>query len=203
MKKIPTLFERERGKMIPVVNELAAWVLEEPSFAVRKYDGTCMMLSDMWYYRREVKNGKTIPKYFVEVDHDRITGHRFGWMPVLSLLPNGIGYERYSYIKQFEEALDNTSHPMFGNEFKPGTYELIGPKINQNNEGKSKHWLIPHAQAEQLGNVQALELEHYDSVEEAFNDLRRTLQYMPIEGVIFKSLDGNKLAKLKVKDFDA
>lgn len=204
MKKIPVLFEHENNFIVPRLNHRAAWVLTEPSIAHRKYDGTCMLLQrrrfrkDQWFARREIKPRVQIPKDFIECEYDQSTGKRFGWIPV----------SQGSFYSLWKEAVDLRPYDCDfldtrSGEYESGTYELIGPKINNNPEGVKRHRLVPHNRAEQLGDIQALELDLAQTVEQVYAELKRMMYYLPVEGVVFKDQKTmTKMAKLRRKDFD-
>lgn len=210
MKKIPTLFMRDHntGYVIPELNPKAAWVMEKAYPALRKYDGTCVGnfltvkgevrihegvssgeienkedISNIWMARHTSSGRMSHPENFIEEEFDPVTGKTVGWVPI----------EQSSFYKFFLEA-----HADLENEYL-GTYELCGPKINGNPEGFKKHKLVFHWSVEQLANIQVLDI-HEMSVEDAYEALKATLSYMPVEGAIFKSpLHG--MAKIKRKDF--
>lgn len=179
MKKIPTLFQRNHDGDRLVRNEVTPgceWVLEGHGHATRKLDGTCCMATDdgLWK-RREVKKGKGDPVGFVLADYDETTGKRVGWVPVDPTLSDDLWHT---------EAWSNG-----GSYFVPGTYELIGPKIQGNPEGYGIHALIPH-------DHPGLDLP---TMPREFELIKSALQRMQFEGVIWK--DGPRMAKIKMKDF--
>ena len=74
---------------------------------------------------------------------------------------------------------------------RPGTYELIGPKINGNPENVPTHRLVAHADA-----------EVFDTPRD-FEGLRTWLLAHPqYEGIVWHHPDGRR-AKLKHRDFAA
>jgi len=178
MNKIPTLFERDwegdRSRVLDQVHSGCEWVLEGEGTPTRKYDGTCLMFDGTdWWARREVKDGKEPPPGFMTMGHDHITLKNIGWEPIAGS----------PFAKFFEEALNPTR------TYNPGTYELIGPKINGNPEGGGIHTLIQHDMAEVLGVL-----------DRSFNGLRDYLAAVDIEGIVFKHPDG-RMSKIKKKDF--
>jgi hypothetical protein len=177
VKKIPTLFVRDpedRGRVLPEVTPGCEWVLAGEGRATRKYDGTCVMFDGTsWWSRREVKPGKTPPPGWVEVDHDDTTGKRVGWEPA----------EQSSFAKFLQEAVDRDEH-----EPEPGTYELVGPKVNGNPEGFESHAAVRHGQNE----LRHLPLD--------FDGLAEWLRGFPYEGIVWHHPDG-RMAKLKRRDF--
>lgn len=176
MEKTPTIFLRdfdENPKHVTrIQNTDCAWVFAGQGKATRKYDGTCCMFDgDQWYKRREVKPGTPVPDGFVQVNHDDTTGKRMGWMTV---------------------AADDKWHLdaiAKGTDFKPGTYELCGPKVQGNPEGYPTHVMIAHADA-----------EVYDPLRD-YDGLKAWLRDRRFEGLVFHHPDG-RMAKIKRRDFD-
>jgi len=186
VKKIPTLFARDPDERRYVLNEVTPgceWVAAGEGTPTRKYDGTCVMFDGTgWWARREVKPDKRTPEGFVEVDHDEVTGKTVGWEPV----------GQSSFAKFHAEALEHFAGD-FAGETPPGTYELVGPKINGNPERRPRHALIRHAWAP----AYKIEPRTFDNVREAVQDLH---QGDGCEGVVFHHPDG-RMAKIKARDF--
>jgi hypothetical protein len=175
MKKIPTLFIRDENDRKHVTSEVdpdSKWVLDGEGIATRKYDGTCVMLDEdgHWWARREVKPGKTPPEEFVPIETDDTTGKTVGWEPV----------ERSGFARWHAAAL--------GEPCEPGTYELIGPKVNGNPEKAEGHELIRHVDAEIL------------DAPRDFESLRAWLLGHDYEGIVWHHTDA-RMAKLKKRDF--
>ena len=178
MKKIPTLFvrdfEHDNGRYVTSeVTPGCEWVLAGEGTPTRKYDGTCMMLDDNgeWWARREVKRGKAAPPGFQPVDTDETTGKTVGWEP-LSQSP---------FAKFHADALP---------EDEPGTYELIGPKVNGNPEGFARHSLVPHVHA-----------QAFEDVPRDHDGIRAWLAaHSLFEGIVWHHPDG-RMAKIKARDF--
>lgn len=180
MKKIPTLFERnpnDRSHVTRTPNPAATWVLNGEGEPTRKYDGTCVMLDTdgAWWARREVKDGKPHPANWTPVDHDEITGKTMGWEPI----------QQSSFAKFHAEALARADAPT-----TPGTYELVGPKINGNPEQFAYHDLVRHGAA----------VLSYIPYPPDFDGLQTYLLERNIEGIVWHHPDG-RMAKLKRKDF--
>lgn len=182
MKKIPTLFERDEDRrfVTDVVAEGCEWVLAGEGVATRKYDGTCVLIrrdgeAVKAFSRREVKPDKNPPDNWIQADHDPITGKRVGWEPA--------GQSGFS--KFITEALE--AHP----SIVPGTYELIGPKVNGNPEGVEGHQLVAHATA-----------ERYPALDcpQGYHEIQSALTTLPWEGIVWHHPDG-RMAKLKRRDF--
>ncbi|MEV4637458.1 DUF5565 family protein [Actinoplanes sp. NPDC049548] len=177
MNKIPTLFLRDpddRKRTLPQVHPACRWVLDGEGTPTRKYEGTCVLLDEngTWWARREVRPGRTQPSGYRPVMTDEVTGKTVGWEPIA----------QSAYAKYHTEAL--TAAPR-----RPGTYELIRPKINGNPENVRGHELVPHAEAEVF------------DVPRDFDGLRAWLRANPqYEGIVWHHPDGRR-AKLKHRDF--
>lgn len=210
MKKIPCLFEREVGEdgqfnrlVIDQPNSQAdvQWVLDGEGIATKKYDGTCCYINPAGkLYKRydakiDKKTGdfKTPPENFLPAQSpDKITGHWPGWVPV--------DFEAKS-DQRHVEAFDNLigmskqteKRSLFGAGVRPGTYELIGPKVNGNPENVDSHILVYH------GDV------IYNSFPRTFDEIRERLIVLNVEGVVFHrkpgAMFGNDMVKIRLADF--
>jgi hypothetical protein len=193
MHKIPTLFiryEADRHRLTRQVDPHCQWVMDGEGTPTRKYDGTCTMLDDhgRWWARREIKPGQVTPPYFVQAGHDEITGKTMGWIP--------IGYSSWS--RWHAEAIENAEDADYpegcdAGEWTPGTYELIGPRVNGNPERSEHHALAAHAKAEVL---------HVPEL--TFDGIRAFVLALAekdgCEGIVWHHPDG-RMAKIKAKDF--
>lgn len=185
MKKIPTLFVRDFNSrpahVTPEVTPGCEWVLNGEGTSTRKWDGTCMMLAQSgdWWARREVKQGKMPPPRFVAVQHDGETGKTTGWEPVAQT----------GWAKLHAEAVANSG------DVKPGTYELLGPKVNGNPDDFATHILLPHGWAPFSVRLDV------ETAPRNFDGLRNWLNERPqYEGIVWHHPDG-RMAKLKRRDF--
>lgn len=185
MQKIPTVFvrdETDRRYVTGVVNPGCEWVADGFGTARRKLDGTCVMLDEdgAWWARREVKPGKTPPTNYMPVETDNTTGKTVGWEPIA----------QSAFAKWHAEAVAEAPRDVLS----PGTFELIGPKINGNPERRAEHTLIRHSTAEEFAFT-----------DRSFSELRRILLFLNekygYEGVVFHHEDGVRFAKLKARDF--
>jgi len=179
MKKIPTLFKRDYENTRLVFDEITPgceWVIEGIGTATRKFDGTACMIKDGKLFKRydcKIKSGKQPPEGFIPCqDPDPITNHWPGWIPI------GNGPD------------DKYHREAFVGEYKDGTYELCGPKINGNPEKFDKHILVPHGE----------ELIPLRQCLRNFEGLKELLSCYDIEGIVFHSPDG-KMCKIKKRDF--
>lgn len=190
MRKIPTLLKRDPDNMRLVLMEVnpgCEWVLAGEGVATRKYDGTCVKkdADGSWWARREVKPEKQQPDNYIAEETDPNTGKTVGWEPI----------EQSSFHKFFIEALGNalTECLAEGWEIEPGTYELCGPKINQNPEGYPGHYLVSHAEAEPIEIDGELTLGK-------IADVVQSLSKFGVEGIVWHHPDG-RMVKIKAKDF--
>ena len=176
MKKIISLFQRNYDGDRLVRNEIvpgAEWVINGEGVATRKFDGTCCLVRDGKLYKRyDAKAGKTPPDGFepAQTEPDTNTGHWPGWL-IIGDSPND---------KYYREA-DIPS--------EDGTYELCGPKVQNNPENFQSHVLIRHG-SELLPSAPRT----YDKLREYF------YQNNNIEGIVWHHDDG-RMVKIKGKDF--
>lgn len=183
MKKIPTLFIRDwdgdRRYVLREVTPGCEWVIGGEGVPTRKLDGTCFMLDEDgdWWARREVKEGKSAPSGFVPLETDPETGKTVGWEPA----------SQSSFARLHAEAV--TDHHAI--TWLPGTYELIGPKVNGNPECSDRHILVMHVLVERFGEVPR-----------DFDGLAAWLHAHPYEGIVWHHPDG-RMAKIKKRDFRA
>lgn len=175
MKKIISLFQRNYETDRLVRDEVVSgseWVLAGEGIATRKFDGTCCMIRQGKLYKRyEVKKGRTAPADFEAAgDVDPNTGKQQGWRPI------GDGPE------------DRWHREAFMGDEPDGTYELCGPKVQNNPEGFERHVLVLH------GSV------HLLVPELSFDGIRAFLEKADIEGIVWHHPDG-RMVKIKKKDF--
>lgn len=180
MIKVITLFKRDYEGTRLVYNEIvegAEWVVNGEGKATEKIDGTaCLVKDDKLYKRYDAKKGKTPPQNFepAQPEPDLVTGHWPGWVPVSEDDPQD---------KWHREAWSDI---VFIN---PGTYELIGPKIQGNKYGLTSHIFREH------GDVVL------ESVPRSFDDIKDYFEQHPqYEGIVWHHLDG-RLVKIKRRDF--
>lgn len=199
MKKIPTVFIRDWDNNPKYVtkepNPECAWVFAGEGAATRKYDGTCMWFDGQrWWARREVKKGKQPPANFTQVAVDEETGKTVGWEPI-----EQSGFAKW-HAEAIREAAD-ADYPEGANTvWYPGTYELVGPKINGNPEGEKVHTLLKHEFAEKS-------LDDRDHGLRTYEDIRFLvlgLAQNGWEGIVYHRSPGDpntEMAKIKARDF--
>ncbi len=167
MQKIPTMFVRdETVKGHPVTNQVkpeCQWVLDGEGSATRKIDGTNVKIDQGVLYRRQK------PK---ERDYDDAA-----YVPC----DRGNPGDRWAF-----EAFDALSWKA------DGIYELIGPKVQGNPEGRTVHGLVHVVPWDE--SLRLLD------VPRDFDGLREYLTRSAIEGIVFHHPD-RRMAKIKRRDF--
>lgn len=181
MKKMTVFFETIREPEYMVIDKIRdgnEWVLTH-GIPTRKFDGTaCIILKDGIYKRYDVKNGKTAPDGAIPCgEKDEITGHHPHWVKCDINNPAD---------KYFFEAIYTTQDFYEVNK----TYELCGEKINGNPEKIVGHKLIQHG-SEVLN----------DCTDFSFEGLKKYLLEHDIEGIVFHEKDGDRMCKIRKKDF--
>jgi len=174
MKSIPTLVVRDdRGRaVLPVVIEPeCSWAMEGEGVATLKIDGTCCAVIGGVFYKRHRHRAElgAPPKGWTHHDGHGDSGH--GWLPV------GDGPEDRWHREAFTPGLED------------GTYELVGPKVQQNRYGLERHQLWRH------GARKPIELPPHDP-----EKLRDYMEHLGHEGIVWHHPDG-RMAKLKCRDF--
>lgn len=182
MQKIISVFQRNYDSDRLVRNEVvsgAEWVLAGEGTATVKYDGTCCRVtinnSEIILWKRyDAKKGKAPPIGFEAAQApDPVTGHWPGWVKCNRNNPAD---------RWFFDGFD-TMHGLY-----PGTYELIGPKVQGNPYRMDHHELILH------GSVLA------PNCPRDFDGIREYLNSNVFEGIVFHHDDG-RMCKVKRRDF--
>jgi len=171
-------------------------VIKGEGIATEKHDGTaCMIENGRFYKRYDRKISKTAKKRgapfgrqdFKEAPDgwiaceeypDEKTGHWPGWLPISNSDPQD-QYHREAFTN-WCEALGG--HPV------DGTYELVGPKIQNNPYHFESHELIEHG---------------YHKLYNCPRDYKGLKEYLSqhvIEGIVWHHQDG-RMVKIKRKDF--
>jgi len=214
MKKMQSLFKRTfKGHTVTVHNEIlpgAEWVQDGEGYPTMKMDGTCCKIDDNVLFKRydrklkkEVTKKNKGNKLFYpflsdfktppdgwepcEKSFDPYTFHWPGWLEIDRSLPeNQYHVDAFDYCVAYGKSLT----PAILGEYKNGTYELVGPKIQGNPHNLSVHMLLLHG--------------HYTlhDVPTDFKGLNRYLKFHCIEGIVWhhKSDDG-RMVKIKRSDF--
>lgn len=158
-----------------VVNDNCDWVVAGEGIATRKVDGTsCLIRNGKLFKRYDCKPGRVAPEGFEPCEDapDLVTGHFPGWVPVADVPADKFHLE--AFAKK--------------NEWRDGTYELVGPKINGGKEGISGHELWGH------GDIVLKD------VPRDFDGIKEWLSMNVVEGVVFHHEDG-RMVKIRRNDF--
>lgn len=200
MQKLQTVFRKSYTNGNQIHNEInkgCEWVLKGEGTPTLKYDGSCCLIRDGKLYKRfdrklnkaayqlrksgyngpwKLEQFKQTPDGWepCEREPNKYTGHWPGWMPV------GDGPED----KWHREAFG------IGNgQFDDGTYELVGPKVQENPYNLKTHLLWRHGRE-----------EVHDLEDRSFEGLKDWLENHDEEGLVFHHPDGRK-SKIRRKDF--
>ena len=182
MKKMPCLFVREfhgdgtftiTGQVTPG----CAWALAGEGRASRKWDGTAVLIQGGKVFARyDAKRGKAPPAGAIPCTEapDPITGHWPHWVEA--------NRPQDTWIREAHR------FTMALGPLPDGTYEAIGPKIQDNPERLSAHLLMLHGEA------------LVSPCPRDFAGLRAFLSRAAIEGIVFHHPDG-RMCKIRRDDF--
>lgn len=194
MKKMSTLFVNEYEGQIShlsrTVRDDNKWVFTDKENAkpMRKYDGTaCAVINGLLYTRYDAKNGKKAPDNAIpcEPEADPITGHHPHWVPVD---PNNKDHRWHI------DALGDVPFSNLHEHYEDGTYELVGPKVNNNHEKLTGHKFVRHDQ------VLLEDFPVYD-IENGYDVIHEYLKTHDLEGIVFHHADGRK-CKIRKSDYN-
>lgn len=190
MKKIPTIYLRDydgpehaRRYVTREPNPLCTWVFKGYGVPHRKWNGACVMLDERgdWWARREVRQGKPTPDGYIPLGFDQVTRKFTGWQAI----------SQSPFRDAFAEALGTSEER--NEDLAPGTYELIGPKINGNPHDWIGHGLVPHTDT-------ALDIEVPTDFDALATWLHGDHDGLYIEGIVWHHPDG-RMGKIKARDF--
>lgn len=181
MKKMPTLFVRlfENHKACKCLNEVnkgCEWVINGEGYATEKIDGTCCLIKDNKIYRRfDYKKGRKLPEGAIPCQEapDSITGHFPHWVLCREDNPQ----DKW-HIKAFKEK----------NDWREGTYELIGKHFQGNPYRLDKDILEKHGE------------RILKDVPRTYEGIKEYLKNHYIEGIVFYRGNG-EMCKTKRSDF--
>jgi hypothetical protein len=188
MWKIPTIYQRDPAtKLRHVKNERhpdCGWVFAGEGTPTYKWNGTAVLIDSdnaVWK-RREIKKGRSAPDRFrQEGEADPVTGKRVGWV----LCDRDDPADQWHW-----EAYDKAA-----SELAPGTYELIGPKVQGNPHGIGDHVLMPHGDGPDLDPP-----TDFDALGAWLHQDNTNTAQPGFEGIVWHHPDG-RMAKIKARDF--
>jgi hypothetical protein len=147
MKKIPSLFLRNPDNMAELTTNLnpnCIWVWDGEGVPTRKWDGTAVRIDASGYFKRydakvdanQQQPIRPLPTGFIPADTpDMVTGHWPGWVPIE--LDGKTDQPFWTALAYEREILAQAAHivPLPIVPTLPfDTYELCGPKVNNNPE---------------------------------------------------------------------
>jgi hypothetical protein len=200
MKKIKTVFkiDRETGMATNQVMLGAEWVINGEGTATLKVDGSACMVKEGILYKRFDRRLKSeftkklralgnelqvtedmfnvLPENAIPCEEkpDPVTYHHPHWVPVDKNKP-----EDAFHINAFEAA---------NGKLEDGTYELIGPRINNNPYKLDRYKLVKHG------------AEVLNIPDRSFEGLKAFMENLDGEGVVFHHPKG-EFFKCRRKDF--
>jgi len=217
VKKIKSLFCRNYDGdhlVRPEVVEGSEWVLAGEGVPTRKWDGTSCMVRDGALFKRydrklhrggfqKKQAGETLTEgdfksapadwEACEAAPNLHTGHWPGWIPVSDKPEDCWHREALAYHKGYAVAMEQVTNSRCFALLRDGTYELIGPKVQNNAELWGFHERVPHG-------CDALPPFRLDDAIALFSSIRRFLSDTPMEGIVWHHPDG-RMVKIKSKDF--
>lgn len=204
MRKTPSLFKRDYDGNRQVYDEVvpgSEWVQNGEGIATLKLDGTsCLVKNGVLYKRYDRKPSRKLTQmthvdgqepaeqwlykpapdgWEAAQEADEVTGHWPGWMPVLEDAPED-QWHREAWEHWFEDDVDKHGE---------GTYELLGPKVQGNPYGYSRHALVRHG---------AIVIQ--PEPPRTFAELKEWFADNCCEGIVWHHPDG-RMVKIKRKDF--
>jgi len=175
MIKISTLFKKDQNDLSRVTSEIDSqneWVLTS-GIPTRKYDGTaCAIINGELYKRYDAKKGRQAPVGAIPCQEADEHGHHPHWVKITP-------QDKY-HIEAFDRLENKTD----------GTYELCGPKINNNREKFDNHVLVKHAS-----------VTFYFDGPITYDNIKRILESADIEGIVFHEISGSRMCKIRKTDF--
>lgn len=214
MKKLPTLFPKDPNNLRLVLPEKSIIELNpEDTKVYIKLDGrACAVINGNLYVRYDArlfkkKRGKIIKKYTKEEieekmqeqypgaipcqDPDEKSGHWPHWIPIDPTNNDHLyvidGYQNSLFLYDIEKLPD-------------GTYEHIGPKVNNNPYQIDKHYLIKHDDLA-LDDSNLFFHDVDELRKNPYEYIKKFLIFLPHEGlVIYKN--NEPVAKIRRKDFN-
>lgn len=207
MQQIPSLLVREKrdGKFLatPEITEGCEWVTAGEGVATEKFDGTaCLVValveaitpegahgSLRLYRRHRHKEEKGTPPegwFHWSRNLEQRSGH--GWIPVGDAPADR--WHREAWLREGWAPIE------------PGTYELVGPRVQKNPYKLEAHELWLHGSRPRPDALlpELDQIARPRNIEELLVYWEELLRLVHIEGVVYHHEDG-RMAKLKRRDF--
>ena len=199
MKKIKTVFkiDRETGLATSTVTPGAEWVIKGEGVATLKVDGSACMIKDGILYKRYDRKlqSQYMKKLRALGAEFTVTPDMFNVLPADAIpceeKPDPVTYHHPHWVAvkkdKPEDAFHIAAFEAAGGALEDGTYELIGPKVNNNPYKLDACELVKHGH--EVLNIPDRSLE----------GMKEFLSTLDGEGVVFKNDDG-EFFKIRKKD---
>lgn len=202
MKKIKTVYKIDRQTNL-ATDELtrgAEWVVAGEGIATLKIDGSACLYQDGTLYKRYdrklksqfVKEARRLGSDFTP------TPDMFNALPDNAIAcqenPDPVTYHHPHWVAVDASRPEDSFHVMALANVKNlksltnGTYEIIGPKINNNPQNVAEYQLVKHGS-------QVLDIQ-----DRSFEGMKEFLENLSGEGVVFHHESG-EMFKLRRKDY--
>ena len=199
MKKIKTVFkiDRETGMATDVVMPGAEWVIAGEGIATLKIDGSACKVKDGVLYKRfDRRLQSRYTKQLRAIGPDfQVTEDMFNALPANAIpceeKPDPVTYHHPHWVpvekNKPEDAFHIKAWEAVNGQLENGTYELIGPKINNNPYKLTEYKLVKHGA--ELLNIP----------DRSFEGLKAFMENLQGEGVVFHHPNG-EMYKIRRKD---
>ncbi len=184
MKKISTLFKKDRynlGRVINEINPENRWVFEGEAVATQKFDGSaCAVINGKLFKRYDAKKGKIAPEGAIPCQEaDPVTGHHPHWVGC------DLTKKEDAYFWEGFHALAKSG------TVEDGTYELIGEKVQGNPENIKGHLLVKHG-----SEILDLESLNFEWIKSFLSNPDNNM-----EGIVFHHMADERMCKIRKSDF--
>lgn len=199
MKKIKTVFkiDRETGMATNQVMLGAEWVINGEGTATLKIDGSACKVKDGILYKRYDRRLKSefIKKLRAMGSEFVVTEDMFNVLPANAIpceeKPDPVTYHHPHWVEvdknKPEDAFHIKAWEAAEGKLEDGTYELIGPKINNNPYKLDECKLVKHG------------AEVLNIPDRSFEGLKALMENLSGEGVVFHHPNG-EMFKIRKKD---
>lgn len=201
MKKIKTVFkiDRETNLATTEVTPGAEWVINGIGVATAKIDGSAAMVKNGILYKRYDRKlqSQYMKKLRAVGPSFEVTEDMFNVLPGNAIpcqeKPDPVTYHHPHWVEIDKNKPEDSFHVMaweaVQGSLEDGTYELIGPKVNNNPHQLTEYKLVKHGS--QLLNV----------ADRSFEGIKGFLEELNGEGIVFHHPNG-EMFKIRRKDYN-